>query len=435
MRQQLILFVLFTNIAFGQIQQEQVIDYRLTGNMEMNFKTTKIAEGNFQIRMIPSDLNTSFIFKIKNQNRPEYSLTLHKETLKAYNNYSCVLPEGNYTFVLETRNKHFSIHINQFISSPIVSPRSQCGDTDDRVLSNDPKSGRKRVGSLCTAQLLSNGLLAMSGHCVTDDGTYNLSTNAFIEFNVPLSNNDGSLNLALPEDQYPMNIASVQWEDYATSSCGREWTLFQVNNNAETGLSPFEAQEDFYYLTNLSPNTSQNIQIVGYGRDTMNSSQLNRNFVQQSHNGPNNGVEELSNGGVLIKYETDTEGGNSGSAIQRMGNLEFTYGIHNNGGCDGGGCTADDENAGISFQYDNLENAINTFYGNNTVHVSNVSNSIFETGTAFQPYDTIEEGQNASTSGSENTVVLMTGTYNAANNYLLTKPMLIISPAGSSVVK
>lgn len=429
----ILLYIFISSLSFGQLESHYDVEYKLSGNEAINFKSTKIAKGDFQLKIVPSDSISNFKFTIENQDKIAYSITFNKKTLKDYNGYSCALPEGVYSLKLESKSKNFSIRITQFISLLTPDSRSICGDTDDRVLSNDPKSGRKRIGSICTVQLLSNGLLAMSGHCVSDDGIYNLPPNSFIEFNVPLSDSDGTLNFAALEDRYPINLASVQFEHYATSNCGREWTLFQVNDNAITGLSPFEAQEDFYYLTNSSPSTSQNIQIVGYGNDF---DDLERDNVQQIHNGPNNGVQVLSNGGIVINHEADTRKGNSGSAIQRLGNLEFTYGIHNSGGCDGGGsCSGNNDNSGISFQYDNLEDAINDYYGTTTIHVSKVSNTSIEDGSAFRPYDTLAEGQTNSTSNSTNTVILMTGTYNETNGFILNKPMLLMSPAGESLIK
>ena len=428
----LTLCVFICNFVYSQQDALYDLDYRLSGNETIKFKSARISEGGFQLKMVPNDSISNFKFSIENKDNNAYSITFNKKTLDDYNGYSCMLPEGTYSLKLETKNENFSIQIIQFISLSKKNSRSICGDTDDRVLSNDPKCGRKRVGSICTAQLLSNGLLAMSGHCVADDGIYDMPANSFIEFNVPLSDEDGTLNFSLPEDQYPIDTASIQFEHYASSNCGREWTLFQVKDNAITGLSPFQAQGDFYYVTTSSPSTSQNIQIVGYGNDF---DQLERDNVQQIHDGSNNGIDTLSNGGIIISHEADTRKGNSGSAIQRMGNLDYSYGIHNSGGCGGTGCSGDSDNSGISFKYENLKDAINDFYGPNTIHISNVSNSIFETGSAFLPYDTFTEGQNASTSDSQNTVVLMSGDFNVADNYMLTKPMLIISPAAPSLIK
>jgi len=402
------------------------------------FSSDKFNPGMFQLGFEEVASASSFNLTIRNTEDERYSLLLDEHSIQQYNFYTCLFPEGRYELTLMA-DQPLTITISKILHFQYDSRRSICGDTDDRVQSFSSKCGRLAPAG-CTAQLLSNGLLAMSGHCLYQSNTnvYNFSANSIVEFNVPLSgpNTCGTFactNPSLPQDQYPINILPTMLHEYAwPSTCGRDWCLFQTLPNANTGLTAFEAQGDFYYLTNLAPSTSSDIIITGYGVDS-DTPQLSQ--VQQTHSGENNGLSTLPNGGVMITYEADTRGGNSGSAIQRVGNLDFSYGIHNNGGCVDGACTPELENAGISFQYDNLEEAINDFYGDNTVHVSKVSNSSLESGTAFRPYDTVLEGQVNSTTSSENTVVLMTGTYDEADVLLLQKPMLIISPAGSSTIK
>lgn len=65
--------------------------------------------------------------------------------------------------------------------------RSICGPTDDRVLSDDLRAGRLQPGG-CTAWMIDdcNHCFYTAGHC-TD-------SNNVVEFNVPLSNANGSLN-------------------------------------------------------------------------------------------------------------------------------------------------------------------------------------------------------------------------------------------------
>lgn len=429
----IIILLLLTNLLLAQVKQTEIpVEIIVTQESPTVLQSSKYASGIFQLgfRPVDNDIN-HFSIEIKNIEDERYTLRLNEKSIIDYNFFTCMLPEGIYHISLES-SEPISLKINQFIYFVVDDSRSICG-TDNRTLSSSAKCGRV-MPTGCTAQLLSNGTLTMSGHCLYQFGTgvYNFSANSFVHFNVPLSSPSGSPIAPPVEDQYPVSIASITHEYPFPSTCGRDWCIFQINPNANTGLTAFEVQNDFYYVTSVSPTTSFDIMITGYGTDSNNPTWSQ---VQQSHSGDNNGIETLSTGGIIISYEADTEGGNSGSAIQRIGNLDFSYGIHNSGGCGASGCSGNGDNSGISFSYDNLEDAMNDYYGNTSVHVSKVSNSIFESGTAFQPYDTMEEGQTASSAISENTVILMSGTYNETNDYLLTKPMLIISPAGSSIIK
>jgi len=162
-------------------------------------------------------------------------------------------------------------------------PDSQCGPTDDRVPSNDPATGRLlTVG--CTGWIVDNGLHVTAGHCSGGSATV-------LQFNVPLSNPNGSLN-------------------------------HEVFDNSVTGMQPIEAQgASFTVVQDLGP---PEIRITGYGVDFNDPT---RNQAQQTHVGPNAGSS-----GTTMRYVTDTEGGNSGSPVidDATGNA---VGVHTHGGC------------------------------------------------------------------------------------------------------
>jgi len=87
---------------------------------------------------------------------------------------------------------------------------SICGTTDDRAPSADPRAGRPRFirGALCgtvqargTAFLFnnqSNGLLTAGHICSLIN--FNCAFTPIVEFNVPLSDPDGTTNVAQPQD-------------------------------------------------------------------------------------------------------------------------------------------------------------------------------------------------------------------------------------------
>ena len=149
---------------------------------------------------------------------------------------------------------------------------SICG-TDDRVLSNDPFNARlMNVG--CTAWLLDDvcGCFGTAGHC--------MSGGSVVQFNVPLSNSNGSVNNPHPDDQYSVDPASDQ---AVNGGVGNDWAYFGVFPNSNTGLKPMDAQGGTYQLASAAPpfNASNTIRITGYGVDSGTANQ-----VQQTNSGP-----------------------------------------------------------------------------------------------------------------------------------------------------
>lgn len=220
---------------------------------------------------------------------------------------------------------------------PMVDDPSICGNLDDRTLSQDPRAARLMpVG--CTSWLIddcSNCLLT-AGHC-----TGNISV---VQFNVPLSNNSGSLNQPGPEDQYPIDAGSLQ--SNGGQGVGNDWAYFGVFENPTTGLTAAAAQGAVFQLGAGPGNPSgQTIRITGYGTD---SSPPTSNQVQQTHTGP-----MVTSTSTTMQYATDTTGGNSGSPViwEETG---LAVGIHTHGGCTSGG----GQNSGTAFSNSGLQGAL-----------------------------------------------------------------------------
>ncbi len=201
--------------------------------------------------------------------------------------------------------------------------KSQCGPSDNRVLSSDPRAARALpIG--CSAWIFDD-----CTHCMGTAGHCSGSSLSVIQFNVPLSSSNGSLNNPPPEDQYAVDAVSRQ---AVNGGVGNDWGYFGVFPNTNTGLTPFQKQGASYHLQPPPAfNPSQQIRITGYGTD---SSPLTHNQVQQTHFGP----WALFSGSQL-SYQTDTEGGNSGSPVihEPTGNV---IGVHTHGGCSTGGSGA-----------------------------------------------------------------------------------------------
>ncbi|NNF57946.1 MAG: PKD domain-containing protein [Rhodothermaceae bacterium] len=209
------------------------------------------------------------------------------------------------------------VRMDQVVVGEHGVPESQCGPVDDRTSSNDPAVGRLLdIG--CTAWIIADGRFVSAGHCLSSTFLVDV-----VEFNVPLSLSNGTLQHPGPEDQYTVDIGSIE---SVNGGVGNDWGVFEVFDNTQTGLSPIEAQgASFNVVQDLGPAT---IRITGYGVDSGSDNQ-----TQQTHTGPN-----VGSSGTTMNYQTDTEGGNSGSPVidEATGNA---VGVHTHGGCStsGGG--------------------------------------------------------------------------------------------------
>ncbi len=219
---------------------------------------------------------------------------------------------------------------------------SICGPTDDRTLSSDPRAGRALpVG--CTAWLIDDAqnCFLTAGHC---SGT-SLDT---VEFNVPLSDGAGNIVHPGPDDQYAVDNASIQ---SINGGIGNDWGYFGCFPNTQTGLTAGVAQGQTYVLAAAAPpNSGQSIRITGYGVD---SSPAQWNQVQQTEAGP-----YMAQSGTTVQYQTDTEGGNSGSAVQDE-STGLAIGIHTHGGCSAGG----GQNSGTAIHHGGLQAALSNPQG------------------------------------------------------------------------
>lgn len=209
-----------------------------------------------------------------------------------------------------------------------VIPEDICG-VDDRVQSFDPRNARYMTSG-CTAWMFNdlNNQFSMAGHC-------GASASGVVQFNVPLSNPNGSVNHPPPEDQYSVEVTSIQSQN---SGVGADWAYFGVNPNSNTGQQPFQRQGGVAYV--LNPNSpgsvsspAQTIRITGYGTSTAVPT---LSQVQKTHTGPLNVVNPTS-----LRYLVDTTGGNSGSPVLvEAGGGAFNQtvvGVHTHAGCSSGG--------------------------------------------------------------------------------------------------
>ena len=212
-----------------------------------------------------------------------------------------------------------------------------CGSTDDRIASANPRAGRiMPIG--CTGWLIDGGNFLTAGHCIG-------ATTQTVEFNVPASQADGTTVAPPVRDQYRVIAASIVSQN---GGIGNDWAIFRVLPNTQTGLMPAAAQGATFQLSNTD--SPAQVRITGYGVDGpapnfgAGGPRNAQNQTQQTHVGTLSQNTGGATSGVL-RYDTDTQGGNSGSpVIVEGGNIAI--GIHTNGGCTPTG----GNNAGTSFR-------------------------------------------------------------------------------------
>lgn len=236
-----------------------------------------------------------------------------------------------------------SFRMSEFTAGPDAGvpadvQRSICGGTDDRALSFDPRVARLApIG--CTAWMIDdcNNCFLSAGHCIGAESDV-------VQFNVPLSNPNGSWNNPHPDDQYPVDQTSIQ---YRWEGVGNDWSYFGAFPNSNTGLRPAAAQGEVFELAPTPLALGQTVRVTGYGT-VMSPVSGTWNSVQKTHEGP----FTLSLGS-RISYAVDTTGGNSGGPVI----LESTgkaIGIHTHAGCNSVGGA----NNGTSITQPSLQNAL-----------------------------------------------------------------------------
>jgi V8-like Glu-specific endopeptidase len=189
---------------------------------------------------------------------------------------------------------------------------SQCGAVDNRVASSADNRGRLLdVG--CTANLMAPGCFTTAGHCMSTASLLDV-----VEFQVPPSTSGGALRHPAPSDQY----VPTSNREFRDGGVGNDWGVFTVFANTETGLTPLQAQGPGLDLATSLPAKGSTVEITGYGVDSGSANQ-----TQQVSTGP---IKKVITSSTRLTYKSDTEGGNSGSAVLSGANM---VAIHTNGGC------------------------------------------------------------------------------------------------------
>jgi len=221
-------------------------------------------------------------------------------------------------------------------------PTTLCGTTDQRRTTTWRKAGRYVGGGYCTGFLVNDvrGCLLTAGHC-TGTGT--------MQFNVPQSTSGGSPVAPGPNDQYPVDAASIQTT--GSGGVGNDWKYYGTFNNANTGRGARDVQGDSYRFTERQP-TSPAVH-TGYGSTSPAGS------LHLTQKGQPGGGALTSSTSTTLRYRFDTTGGDSGSAVEdsQVGLI----GVHTHGGCAAGSATS--SNAGTNIRVPALQTALNNGRG------------------------------------------------------------------------
>lgn len=249
--------------------------------------------------------------------------------------------------------------------------RDICGP-DLRVLSFDNRAARLSSG--CTVWVFNdlNRQFLTAGHCGP-------AATASIQFNVPLSTATGTTVAPPPQDQYPVDAPSIQ---RLSSGVGSDWSYFAVLPNSNTGLLPFQAYGMHYTLAAaMPPLDGRPIRITGFGTV---SSPVDRtwNQAQKTHVGP-----LTAYGTNSLRYQTNTTGGNSGSAVLSE-NDNLVVGVHSHAGCSSGG------NQGTQIMRADLQAALRNPRGNAGSGVGTVSGNLFALGDLNNNFGTVSLAPN-----------------------------------------
>ena len=228
--------------------------------------------------------------------------------------------------------------------------RTICGE-DDRVSSDDNAVARM-VPVGCTAWIAHNGLLISAGHCHYFSGNF---SEEIIQFNVPSSLGDGTIQHPGVDDQYI--IGDYEHHNYVYGEPpGIDWLVFNVFDNPTTGLQPLNAQDAYFELERTDIfDDNEVIRITGYGVDgpspDYGSNDSPRDEGSQTQQTESGDFYSLS--GTRLNYVVDTQGANSGSPIIRE-NSGKAVGVHTDGGCTSTG----GYNSGTSLLNENFWDAI-----------------------------------------------------------------------------
>lgn len=287
--------------------------------------------------------------------------------------------------------KVIEIVVGEFIGNTV--PTDYLCWSDTRVSSSYENVDGRILPIGCTGWITAGAFYITAGHCLNVT-SYDLQV---IQFHVPLSLCDGTLIPCAVQDQYPIIFSSRVYQD---ADAGDDWGIFNVGANSNTGKKPTETERSYYHLSkNLIPSY---ILVRGYGTDqTPTGCSGAYNYYSQTLQydiGSNLG--EYFNGSydVYFEYLADTQGGSSGSVLQSSGVSgvsKHAIGVHTHGGCS----APNYGNKGTSFEADDTEAAMNSYWQSNCEYVDEGHHLSSTIGSAVFPHQYVQNALNQADAG------------------------------------
>ncbi|MFZ2873286.1 MAG: hypothetical protein WAZ94_02260 [Phycisphaerales bacterium] len=252
--------------------------------------------------------------------------------------------------------------------------RSLCG-VDNRTPSAQPFAARY-MPTGCTTWLFedANHTFLTAGHCF-------VGSTGVVQFNVPLSQPDGTIAHPLPRDQYPVEPGSVQNRYLGV---GEDWSYFGCFPSTQTGLTAYQTQLAALPLSPAMPPAGRSASISGYGIVAAPMSPT-WNSVLKTDTGP-----FVASSASTIAYSVDTTSGNSGSAVVRA-DTGAAVAIHTNAGC----TDASGANVGTPLACPSLQSALANPRGICRSGVAPRAGTIYVIGDANNNFGTIDEATGA----------------------------------------
>jgi hypothetical protein len=308
------------------------------------------------------------------------------------------------------------------LSQSTTSLLDNCPSGINRDYSYDKAIGRlMEQGG--TAWICPNGALLSVTH---EQG------NTVVEFNVPHSNPDGTINHPGAEDQYSKTDTTEFFSDDV-------W-IFKVYRNSTTNLLPGDKYQDFYRLSkdySISTLPTGNLTVTGYGD---NYTTLTANQTQQTSTGPAYLLSfspDFNIPGAIIATFAKTENHNSGSPFQVAGApVKIAIGTNSFGGACPDPITHQNYSHGCSFADTIGGNSLDYWFTNfptanpgQTVTYldNNHTTSQPRSGSIMRPFNSFANALSQAQNGG--LIIAAPGTYTGAGT--ISGNVTITAPVGS----
>lgn len=286
--------------------------------------TTGSAPGTdwLQLHFRDSNLPAGSQLRLCELARPGFVQWHDAVSLRDYSGWSCEFAGPTVRVELwagaNTTGNRVWIDSSRTTTFAVSGQDTLCDLTDDRVLSNDPRSCR--LGSGCSAWLFSEYAVGTAGHCMSGGST----AGVLLHFNTPPSTAAGVPQPAHPNDQYALG----PYLQFLDQGIGQDWSVMAALRNSNTLLFPGQAQGSWYMIAPPPAVVTGDLRVTGYGTGNGTSGSATASQMQKTHAG----TWVTTSTADALAYRVDTTGGNSGSPILLDTTGEL-IGVHTHGGC------------------------------------------------------------------------------------------------------